>query len=73
MIINYNIPVKQEMCPARLTRQEYCFIKYNKSDFFLDPKQSYCPSCLDVATRDYPAISNPLRLFVNISSSKLCH
>ena len=49
MIINYNVPVKQEKCPAGLTRQGYCFIKTNKSDFFLDPKQSNCPSCLDVA------------------------
>ena len=49
MIINYNVPVKQEMCPASLTRQEKYSIKNNKSDFFLDPKQSNCPSCLDVA------------------------
>ena len=73
MIINYNVPVKQEMCPARLARQEYCFIKINKSLFFLDPQPSYCPSCLDVAPRDYPTISNPLGLFVNISSRELCH
>ena len=35
MIINYNVPVKQEMCPARRARQEYCFSKNNKSIFFL--------------------------------------
>ena len=52
MIINYNVPVKQEMCPASLTRQEKYSIKNNKSDFFLDPKQSNCPSCLDVVARE---------------------
>ena len=52
MIINYNVPVKQEMCPARLARQEYCFIENNKYKFFLGPKQSNCPSCLDVVARE---------------------
>ena len=73
MIINYNVPVKQEMCPASLTRQEKYSIKNNKSDFFLDPKQSNCPSCFDVAPGDHPTISNPFGLFANISRSKLCH
>ena len=45
----------------------------NPSSSFLDPQQSNCPSGLDVAPRDYPTISNPLGLFANISSSKLCH
>ena len=62
MIINYNVPVKQEMCPASLTRQEKYSIKNNKSDFFLDPKQSNCPSYLDVAPRDYPTISKRFKV-----------
>ena len=73
MNINYYVPVKQEMCPVRLSRQEYCFIENNKTDFFLDPKQSNCPSCFDVAPGDHPTISNPFGLFANISRSKLCH